>query len=114
MTAHGLLALLFTPAGQNSGGGVVVFGVQIALFIGIFYFLLIRPQRKQQEAHRRLLKSLQRGDHVVTSGGIVGEVVHIKDDHVTVRSGESKLVVVRSGITSIVGREAPVEAKPAP
>jgi preprotein translocase subunit YajC len=88
------------------------FVLQIALFIGIFYFLLIRPQRRQQAQHKQLLASLQRGDQVVTSSGIVGEVVHIKDDQVTVRSGESKFVMLRSGIASITNRTA-VEAKQA-
>jgi preprotein translocase subunit YajC len=104
-----LATLLLTPSGQG-GPGMGAIAVQIALFIGIFYFLLIRPQRRQQEAHKKILASLQRGDQVVTSSGIVGEVVHIKDDQVTVRSGESKFVMLRSGIASITGRTA-VEAK---
>ncbi|HET7295906.1 MAG TPA: preprotein translocase subunit YajC, partial [Gemmatimonadales bacterium] len=78
MTAHGLFALLFAPSGQNAGGGVAVFMVQIAALVAIFYFMLIRPQRRQQEHHRQLLSSLQRGDRVVTSGGILGEVLHLK------------------------------------
>ncbi|OLC07703.1 MAG: preprotein translocase subunit YajC [Gemmatimonadetes bacterium 13_1_40CM_66_11] len=86
--------------------------IQIGLFIAIFYFILIRPQRRQRQEHDALLKSLQRGDKVVTSSGIVGEVVHIKDDEVTIRSGEAKFVIMRSGVASITNRTA-VEAKPA-
>jgi preprotein translocase subunit YajC len=106
-----LLLLLFAPSGQG-GAGMSAFLIQIALFIGIFYFLLIRPQRKQAEQHKQLLASLQRGDQIVTSSGIIGEVVFIKDDQVTIRSGEAKFVILRSGITSITNRTA-VEAKPA-
>jgi len=106
-----LLLLLFAPSGQG-GAGMSAFLIQIALFIGIFYFLLIRPQRRQAEQHKQLLASLQRGDQVVTSSGIIGEVVFIKDDQVTIRSGEAKFVILRSGITSITNRTA-VEAKPA-
>ena len=106
-----LSLLLMTPSGQG-GPGISAFVLQIAQFIGIFYFILIRPQRRQAEQHKQLLASLQRGDLVVTSSGIVGEVVHIKDDQVTVRSGESKFVMMRSGIASITNRTA-VEAKPA-
>ena len=65
MTAHAMLALLFAPSG-NTGGGVTIFLFQIVLLIGIFYFMLIRPQRKQQERHRQLLASLQKGDRIVT------------------------------------------------
>ena len=111
MTTHTLYALLFTPAGSETGSGMLFFVVQFAAIMAIIYFLLLRPQRRQQEEHRRLLASLQRGDQVVTSGGVVGEVIHIKDDHVTIRSGESRLVVVRTGISSITNRTAPGEAK---
>ena len=108
---HGLLALLFTPSGQSGGGGVLMFALQIGAFIAIFYFLLIRPQRKQQQEHRALLASLQKGDQVVTSGGIIGEVIHLKENEVTVRSGESRLVIMRSNIAQILKRPAIVEAK---
>src|SRR5437879_7487487 len=98
MTAHGLFALLFAPSGQNAGGGMTVFLVQIGALIAIFYFMLIRPQRRQQERHRKLLASLQRGDRIVNSGGIIGEVVHLKEEDVTVKSGESCLLVERSQV----------------
>lgn len=103
MTMHGLHALLFAPSGQG-GGGLTIFLIQIAAFIAIFYYLLIRPQRRQQQRHRQLLASLQRGDQVVTSGGVVGQVVHLSDDQVTVKSGEARLVVTRSSIASITSR----------
>jgi preprotein translocase subunit YajC len=111
MTPEPLSLLLFTPSGQG-GPGLGAFLIQIALFIGIFYFLLIRPQRRQQQQHKELLASLQRGDKIVTSSGIIAEVLHIKDDEVTVRSGEAKLIITRSGIASITNRTA-VEPKPA-
>ena len=110
---HGLFALLFAPSGQTGGGGITVFAIQIGAFIAIFYFLLIRPQRKQQADHRKLLASLQKGDQVVTSGGIIGEVIHLKDTEVTIKSGESRLVVMRSNVANIVNRSTAVEAKQA-
>lgn len=105
---HGLDALLFAPSGQE-GLGMGWFLFQLVAIFGIFYFLIIRPQRKQQQRHRQLLASLQRGDRVVTSGGIIGEVVHLKDDEVTVKSGEARLVVLRSNIANILNRS--LEAK---
>lgn len=112
MTTVALSLLLFAPSGQG-GPGISAFVIQIGLFIAIFYFLLIRPQRRQQQEHKQLLASLQRGDRVVTSSGIVGEVVHIKEEEVTIRSGEAKFVILRSGISSITNRTAPtaIEAK---
>jgi preprotein translocase subunit YajC len=108
-----MLALRFAPSGQNASGGLTIFLIQIGALIAIFYVMLIRPQRKQQERHRQLLASLQRGDKIVTSGGIIGEVVHLKDDEVTVKSGESRVVVMRANVANILNRsiEAP-SAKP--
>ncbi len=111
MTTVPLSLLLIAPTGSG-GPGASAFIIQIGLFIAIFYFLLIRPQRRQAAQHKELLASLQRGDQVVTSSGIVGEVVHIKDDQVTIRSGEAKFVILRSGVASITNRTT-VEAKPA-
>jgi preprotein translocase subunit YajC len=100
-----ILALLFAPSGQG-GGGMSVLLIQVAMIFGIFYFLIIRPQRRQQAEHRKLLETLQKGDQVVTSGGLIGEVVHIKENEVTIKSGESRLVVLRSNIASVPSRQA--------
>ena len=100
-----ILALLLAPSGQ-AGGGMTMLLIQVALIFGIFYLLIIRPQRRQQAEHRRLLETLQKGDQIVTSGGIIGEVVHLKDNEVTIKSGESRLVVLRSNIASVPSRQA--------
>ena len=56
-----LLALLLAPSGQG-GSGLSVLLFQVALIFGIFYFLIIRPQRRQQQRHKELLAALQKGD----------------------------------------------------
>jgi preprotein translocase subunit YajC len=56
-----------------------------AVFIGIFYFLIIMPRKKQEKKHNSLLEALQRGDKVITIGGIKGEITRIKDDTVSLR-----------------------------
>jgi preprotein translocase subunit YajC len=98
-----LLAVLLAPSGSG-GSGLSVLLFQVALIFGIFYFLIIRPQRRQQQRHKALLAALQKGDHVITSGGIVGEVLHLKENEITIRSGESKLVVLRANIANVVNR----------
>lgn len=106
----GLLAS-FAPSPQAGGPPVWGLVIEFGAIAAILYFLLIRPQRVQQKKHQALLASLKKGDQVVTSGGVLGEVVHIKEAEVTLRSGESRLVVQRSAITAVVNREA--EAKSA-
>ena len=103
-------ALLFTPSGQ-AGPSMSILLIQVAAIFGIFYLFIIRPQRKQRQEHEKLLASLAKGDQVITSGGIIGEVVHLKENEVTIRSGESKFVVLRSNIATVRNRtEAPKPA----
>ncbi|MBZ7986520.1 preprotein translocase subunit YajC [Campylobacter canadensis] len=64
----------------------------IIVFIAIFYFLLIRPQQKQQKAHQQMLNSLAKGDKIVTQGGIIAEVVKVEDDHLKIRLNDDVVV----------------------
>jgi preprotein translocase subunit YajC len=102
---------MLAPSGQQSGSALFIFMIQIVAFIGIFYFILIRPQRQQAKKHEELLKGIKKGDEVVTSGGIVGEVVHVKENLITIRSGESKLVVERERIAKVTDRTAAAPAE---
>lgn len=83
------------PAGPNPLSTIVLFGGLFA----IFYFLLIRPQKKQQQAHQEMVKTLSRGDEVVTVGGIVGEIIHLTEDRVTIKTDkDTRLVIDRAKI----------------
>jgi len=66
----------------NSGaqGGLMGMLLPLALFVVIFYFLIIRPQKKRQRQHQEMLASIKRGDQVVTAGGFFGVVRETKDD----------------------------------
>jgi preprotein translocase subunit YajC len=86
----------------DGGSPAIALMIQMAAIIGILWFLLIRPQRKAQQRHREVLAGLQRGDEVMTEGGIIGEVVHIKDDRITIKTGEStRIVVARAKIARV-------------
>lgn len=92
---------LFAPSGQSGGGGMAIFLFQMLAIIGIFYFLIIRPKVKQEREHRQRLQEIKKGDEIVTAGGIVGEIIHIKDSKITIKSGESRLVIQRDRIAEI-------------
>lgn len=95
------MALLQAPAqGGGSPGMLMVF--QFAALIAIFYFLLIRPQRKAHKRHQEVLAALKRGDQVMTEGGILGEVVHLNEDKITIKSAESRFVVARGKIARVL------------
>jgi preprotein translocase subunit YajC len=109
------LPLALTVVQVPSGGGSFApLLFEIAAFAAIFYFIVMRPQQKQRKEHESSLKSLKKGDEVVTAGGIIGEVIHIRetakdgganrmDDRVTIKSAESRLVVERGRIARIIG-----------
>jgi preprotein translocase subunit YajC len=75
--------------------------IYVVAFIGIFYFMAIRPQQRQRKAHQSLLSSLKKGDTVVTSAGISGLVKRVEEDIV--------LVEVAKGVTMKFPRRAIVE-----
>ena len=118
------LALLQAPAG-GLGGSYAPLLFQFGLIFVIFYFLIIRPQQKQRKAHEEALRNLKRGDRVVTAGGVIGDVVHIKetmkdgktaaamDDEVTIKSAESRFINERGRIAKIVSPTGGTSVAPA-
>ena len=72
----------------------------------IFWWLILRPQRKMQQRHKEMVSALKRGDDVVTEGGIVGTIVHLTEDKVTVKTGDTRVVVSRPKIARVVADSA--------
>jgi preprotein translocase subunit YajC len=95
-------AMAQAPAGAPPGCGLSMF-VMMGLFVVIFYFLLIRPQQKKQKEHQAMLGKLAAGDEVVTTGGIVGRIVEISDNFITLEISEGvRIKVQRFHVTSLV------------
>lgn len=71
---------------------------QVAQFLpliflfGIFYFLIIRPQQKQQKEHAAMLESLAKGDKILTSGGIYAEIVKVEEDFIKIKLNDTAIV----------------------
>ena len=81
------LLVLLQADGQSSPFGMLV--PMAAIFL-IFYFLLIRPQQKRQKDHDAMLQAIEKGDAVITSGGLHGKVVSTTDDTLTLEIGAVK------------------------
>ncbi len=79
-------------------------GLPIVLMIAIFYFLVFMPMRKQQARQKEMLSSLENGQTVVTSGGVVGTIVAVNDDTLILRvkPDNLKLQFARSAVTSVL------------
>jgi preprotein translocase subunit YajC len=98
-----LIALVFTggcaptQAPAEGGGGFNYTTIIILVLIfGVFYFLMIRPQRKRQKEHQQLVEELKRGDKVITAGGIFGVIESVAEDSI--------LIKVESGATMRVAK----------
>jgi len=89
------LAMLQATGGGNRGMMILV--IYIVSFGMIAWFLLIKPQRRIQQQHQTMLSSLKRNDEVMTEGGIIGTIVHMAEDRVTVKTGENTRIVVARG-----------------
>jgi preprotein translocase subunit YajC len=91
---------------QTSGSGIVMFLPLIAIF-GVFYVLLILPQQRKQKKWQEMLGQLKTGDRVVTSGGIRGIIIALRDDYVHLRVAPDnlKIEVARSAIVSMSAEE---------
>ena len=76
--------------------------VPLGLMIVVFYFLLIRPQQKQARQQEEMRKAIKKGDKVVTTGGILGTVVGVRDRSLTIRSEETKFEILKSAVGQVV------------
>jgi preprotein translocase subunit YajC len=83
----------------------------LVLILVVFYFLLIRPQQRRLKAHQDMIKALQKGDTIVTSGGLIGKVKQVADDEVRVELAPNVEVrVVRQTISEVRGKGTPAPA----
>lgn len=103
--AAGATTTQANPTGQmvQTIGMMVIFGV-------IFYVLMIRPQSKKAKEHAAMLKTMKPGDKVVTSGGVLGIIVSVKDKTVSIRSADAKLEVLKSAVSEITERSGETSA----
>lgn len=101
-------ALALLQSGTNALlGPIFMYGAIFA----IFYFVLIRPGQKQRKAQDEMIRQVKKGDEIVTNGGVIGTVIQIPatsegsnpmEDRLTIKSGESRLIVERGRIARVI------------
>ncbi len=101
-------------AQPNTAGSIISLLLPLVLMGVVFYFFLIRPQRKKDKAVKNMLDSLKNGDRVCTIGGIYGTVDRLKDDTVTLLVGpeKTKLIMARWAIRSVENAAVENDAEP--
>jgi preprotein translocase subunit YajC len=100
---NNLLALL----AQQSGGSSLIGLLPLVFIFVIFYFLLIRPQQKRQKEWASKLETLKNGDRVITSGGLKGTIIAVKDDsfHLRIPPDNLRVEVTKSAVVSVATEE---------
>ena len=90
-----------TAAGAAPTGGLLMGYLPFIAVIAIFYFLIIRPQNARAKEHAEMVSSLNKGDKVITSGGIHGEVVKTQEDMVSLSIAENTVITVNATSISV-------------
>jgi preprotein translocase subunit YajC len=102
----GFPMLMAMAGGQGSPGGGLVSLLPILAMVAIIYFLLIRPQQKEQAKHKKMVESLRQGDEVVTVGGIFGKITTIQGDRIKVKVDEkTTLTVDKTKVARLLGSQ---------
>ncbi len=106
MTLLGLNILLAQQQPMQAdptGQAIKTFGL-MAIFVVMMWFLMIAPQRKKAKEADLMLKALKPGDKIVSTSGIIGVVLNIKDKSVSIRSAETKLEILKSAVAEVTER----------
>ncbi|AXC49557.1 preprotein translocase subunit YajC [Paracoccus suum] len=103
----------FAQTTAAAPGGAAAFAqfVPLVLIFVIMYFLMIRPQQKKATQHRAMVEALKKGDTVVTSGGIIGKVIAVRENELEVEiAPQVRIKVVRATVAQVVTPNAPAAA----
>jgi len=97
------LLLAMAPQGEGGSGSFVSTIIMFGAIFLIFYFMIIRPQQKRSKEREKLLSNIQKGDKVITSGGIHGTIAGLEEKTALLDLGDKiKIKVERTAITSVV------------
>jgi preprotein translocase subunit YajC len=104
----GLPSFLLAGGSTDSSGGIFGLLLPFVLIFGVFYFFIYRPQQKREQEHNAMVDDLQKGDQIVTIGGIHGTVRRVDDDSVLaqVDSNGVKLRIDKQAISSVGGKDS--------
>ncbi len=85
--------------GEQEGGSIWPMIIFLVVIFALFYFVMIRPQRKRQKEHQTMMETLQKGDRVITAGGIYGTIENLSEDSVVIKvEGGTTMRVARSSV----------------
>jgi len=107
MSTNDSVSLVLAQLGGDAAGNPLMGMMPIILMFVILYFLMIRPQMKRQKEHRNMVANLNKGDEVVTAGGILGKINKVSDSYITVEVSDLadkpvEIVVQRASVSAVL------------
>ena len=101
------LIFAMAPQGGEGGGGLISTLIMFGAIFLIFYFMIIRPQQKRAKERDKLLSNLEKGDKVITNGGLHGTIAGLEEKTALLNLGDNiKITVERSAITTVVSKKS--------
>jgi len=103
MTTMNLLAMASPNAGSEGGASSILGFLPLILIFIVFWFMIIRPQKKNQDKRKSMIEAIKRGDKIVTSGGLYATVKDVKGDRVVATIAEGiKVEIAKSAINGVM------------
>jgi preprotein translocase subunit YajC len=95
--------LAMATGGSGGESNPMFFFGYIALMFGVFYFLILRPNAKRQKKHKQMLGAVQKGDKIVTNGGLIVTVLNVKEDKIVCTIADGiKVEIARNAVSSVI------------
>ncbi|MBW7887794.1 MAG: preprotein translocase subunit YajC [Bacteroidetes bacterium] len=101
--------LMAPPQGGQGGGEIYSTIIMFALIIGIFYFMIIRPQSKRQKEREKLLSAVKKGDKIVTAGGLHATVIGVEEKTLLIQIADNVKVKLERNSVAVVNKQGEVE-----
>ena len=93
------------PGGSSSGGPMLLVGYMV-IFVGLFYVMVLLPQRRKEKERKLLIENTKTGERVIFSGGIVGTITNVKEHTFIVKVGDNtKLEILRGSVQRVIGKD---------
>ena len=98
------ISTAFAQTAAGASGGMDIMGMlPLVLLFVLLYFLMIRPQAKKQKEHKTMVEALQKGDEVVAVGGVLGKVIHVGEQFVTLEiSSGTEIVIQKPAVQTVL------------
>ena len=95
---------------QNPTGSAIQSLLIMGVMMALLYVVLLRPQTKRQKELAERIKTIRKGDKIITTGGVIAEVITVKDKSLSIRSADAKFEITRSAVAEITERSGEATA----